>query len=74
VKFLYNADVCALEQVESEDTSKRWDILLSDGKRISSDRVVLASGGLSFPAVGTDGTGHKIIQQARFRAPSVSAH
>ena len=31
----------------------------ADGSAISADRLVVATGGLSFPAVGTDGTGHR---------------
>eukprot|EP00976_Prorocentrum_cordatum_P024942 507284-Prorocentrum_minimum.AAC.1 len=28
-----------------------------------TDRLVVATGGLSFPAVGTDGTGHRILKK-----------
>lgn len=41
----------------------RWACALSDGTEVSGDRVILATGGLSFPAVGTDGTGHRIARE-----------
>ena len=37
-----------------------WTAHLKDGSKRSGDTVVLSTGGLSFPAVGTDGTGHRI--------------
>lgn len=40
----------------------RWACTLQDGRQMQADRVVLCSGGLSFPAVGTDGTGYRILQ------------
>lgn len=40
-----------------------WQVTLDSGECIEGHRLVLASGGLSFPKVGTDGTGHKIAKQ-----------
>lgn len=41
----------------------RWACVLKDGATVEADRVILATGGLSFPAVGTDGTGHRIARE-----------
>lgn len=43
--------------------STRWACKLKDGSVVEADRVILATGGLSFPAVGTDGTGHRIARE-----------
>lgn len=42
-----------------------WRIELDGGERRNADSVVLATGGLSFPAVGTDGTGHNVVETVR---------
>jgi predicted flavoprotein YhiN len=49
----------------SAEGSSRWTATLANGGVYSADAVVLATGGLSFPAVGTDGTGHRIAQLVR---------
>lgn len=38
-----------------------WACNLSDGSTIHAHHVIVATGGLSFPKVGTDGTGHRIL-------------
>ncbi|KIZ02794.1 hypothetical protein MNEG_5163 [Monoraphidium neglectum] len=38
-----------------------WVCRLAGGTGVRARTVVLATGGLSFPAVGTDGTGHRIV-------------
>ena len=43
----------------------RWTVTLADGSERSADVLVLATGGLSFPAVGTTGTGHVIAEHTR---------
>lgn len=35
---------------------------LAGGSDVCSPRLVVATGGLSFPAVGTDGTGHRLLR------------
>ncbi|GAX81938.1 hypothetical protein CEUSTIGMA_g9366.t1 [Chlamydomonas eustigma] len=40
-----------------------WECILKDGEKIGCDRLVLATGGLSFPGVGTDGTGHRVVKK-----------
>ena len=43
----------------------RWRIELADGTSIAAKRIIMATGGLSFPAVGTDGTGHRILHNVQ---------
>lgn len=38
-------------------------VLLSDGQRLRADSVVLATGGLSYPATGSTGDGYRIARQ-----------
>lgn len=38
-------------------------IELSDGKRISSDRVLVATGGLSYPSTGSTGDGYRFAKE-----------
>jgi predicted Rossmann fold flavoprotein len=42
--------------------SERRRIVLEQGETIVADRVVLATGGLSYPRTGSDGTGHRIAR------------
>ena len=42
---------------------ERWVVTLADGSERSGDALVLATGGLSFPLVGTTGTGHVIAER-----------
>lgn len=39
-----------------------WVCTLADGSEVVSEKIIVATGGLSFPAVGTDGTGHRILR------------
>lgn len=40
-----------------------WRVLLEGGERIDAARVIVATGGLSVPQTGSDGTGLRIIRQ-----------
>lgn len=71
VQFKYNSRVVGLAdkwpaRMWSQEGSS-WGIELADGSRVYSDRVVVATGGLSFPQVGTDGSGHDILAHVRAR-------
>eukprot|EP01132_Coremiostelium_polycephalum_P004565 gene4565-5688_t len=67
VEIEYNRCIDGLEIVESGD--HRFKISGHDDKDSSqrfqyhSDRVILCTGGLSFPAIGTDGAGFKISKR-----------
>jgi predicted Rossmann fold flavoprotein len=39
-----------------------WEVALADGSRLTAAAVVVASGGLSVPATGSDGAGLRILQ------------
>lgn len=54
----YRASVDRLERADG-----RWSVRCADGRSFSADSVVLSTGGLSFPAVGTDGTGHRVAER-----------
>jgi len=52
------ARVCDLEPA-----GDRWRVVLADGARLDAARVILATGGLSVPATGSDGTGLAIARR-----------
>lgn len=41
--------------------STQWRVGLASGESVMADRVVVSTGGYSFPAVGTDGTGLRLL-------------
>jgi predicted Rossmann fold flavoprotein len=43
--------------------SQPWQVILNDGEIIAASAVVIASGGLSVPATGSDGIGIRIVKQ-----------
>jgi predicted Rossmann fold flavoprotein len=55
----YNADVIGLEPIPG----RLWRVILKDAPPIEAAAVVLATGGLSVPATGSDGTGLRIARQ-----------
>jgi hypothetical protein len=59
------ADEVGLQQLppSTTTTTTRWVCRLKDGSSHTTSRVVVCTGGLSFPAVGTDGTGHRLLAQ-----------
>eukprot|EP00899_Mesostigma_viride_P003256 jgi/Mesvir1/12931/Mv05949-RA.1 len=68
-RFQYNASVERIAPAPQSPPSvptaqgPRWEVTLADGSQVSARCVVMATGGLSFPAVGTDGTGHRILSR-----------
>lgn len=38
-------------------------VALEDGRRMNADRVILATGGLSYPSTGSTGDGHRIAEE-----------
>ena len=51
------------EDIIIED-KKAAGVLLADGRTISSDAVLIATGGLSYPATGSTGDGYKFAKKA----------
>jgi predicted Rossmann fold flavoprotein len=58
VRFQHDCYVMGLER--SED---KWLVQVEGGERIPADRVIIATGGLSVPATGSDGTGIRILRK-----------
>jgi len=65
VEVLYRASVEGLElQPDERGGAGAWVCRGADaaGGAVRAGALVVASGGLSFPKVGTDGTGHRLLQ------------
>lgn len=70
MRFVYNASV---EQITPPAASGAdgaaagsaspgtWRVGLASGPTVTADRLVVSTGGYSFPAVGTDGTGLRLL-------------
>lgn len=58
VEVLYSKDVCMIEPVDSGYTCT-----FSDGSRVVHENIILATGGLSYPTMGTIGTGYRILSE-----------
>ena len=65
MEFKYNSRVVGMSTEPARQCTKEatsWRIDLADGSQMYSDSVVVATGGLSFPQVGTDGSGHQLLE------------
>lgn len=60
VRIRFEASVLGL--VRSDSPGSRWRLRLGDGDSIDAESVILATGGLSVPATGSDGTGLRILE------------
>jgi predicted Rossmann fold flavoprotein len=63
VEFMFNTAVDDIRRHTSDDTSARWVIQLERDAPIDADAVVLATGGLSVPTTGSDGSGLDIAHR-----------
>ncbi len=59
VNIIYNT--CVTDLVIEDNVIKG--IVLDDGKKVSCDKVVMATGGVSYPVTGSDGIGLKILEK-----------
>ena len=59
VKIEYNTDVNDLIVKDNEVSG----VVLSDGSKQNFDKVIIATGGISYPVTGSDGKGMKIIEK-----------
>lgn len=50
-------------EVLLDDENKVSGVLLDSGEKIMADAVILATGGLSYPLTGSDGSGYKIAEK-----------
>ena len=58
VNIMFNTAV--KELIVEDDTVKG--VILSDGKKITGDRVIIATGGVSYPMTGSDGDGYRFAK------------
>ena len=58
VRFQHDCHVTGLQPVEGG-----WRAQVNGGAAIDADRVIVATGGLSVPATGSDGTGLRVLRQ-----------
>ena len=61
VKFRYESSIDGI--VQARDGERGWNLRLRGAAEEHASAVVLAMGGMSFPAVGTDGTGYAIAKR-----------
>ena len=66
VKALWTEDLPGQEQIDpkKEPTKKCLGIILQNGKKEKADRVILATGGVSYPLTGANGSGLAMAQAA----------
>ncbi|MDD5687950.1 MAG: NAD(P)/FAD-dependent oxidoreductase [Elusimicrobia bacterium] len=62
VKVRYNARVGAILVRKDGDIKKVAGVKLSDGETIKSKKVILATGGLSYPKTGSTGDGYEMAK------------
>jgi predicted Rossmann fold flavoprotein len=60
VELRLNAEVTSIEPLSSGEAS--WSVKLESGKSVRAKRLVLATGGMSFPGTGTTGDGYPWIR------------
>lgn len=65
VTVRYETSVTSLRRVEdaNDPGNPQWGLRVTDAPEEQARMVVMAMGGLSFPAVGTDGTGYAIAKR-----------
>lgn len=49
-------------QVENTPEGKRYTVISSDGKEVTVDKLIVATGGQSFPQTGSDGKAYDLIE------------
>ncbi len=58
VEILLHTRVKKLWWEDAEDRGRIRGVVLADGKKLEADRVILATGGLSYPSTGSTGDGY----------------
>lgn len=53
---------CSVRDVVAAGLNK-WIVVVADGSEVAADSVIIATGGLSVPATGSDGTGLRILER-----------
>ncbi|PRW59453.1 hypothetical protein C2E21_1555 [Chlorella sorokiniana] len=60
VQFAFGA---GLEDLRQQQGGGGWELLLQGGGREAAQRVILATGGLSYPSLGTTGDGYRLLER-----------
>lgn len=80
-----NVEICLNTEVKSilvdKDSAKATGVQLRNGKKLETDAVILAGGGLSYPTTGSDGSamelakacGHQVVECVPALVPVVTA-
>jgi predicted Rossmann fold flavoprotein len=63
VRVRFDAQLAALEPPDDGAGRPHWTVVLDGGERLAARAVILATGGLSVPATGSDGTGLRIASR-----------
>ncbi len=65
VRFLYHREVRSLRTETGEAGQRRVSgIVFADGTELRGDAVILATGGISYPATGSTGDGYRMAEEA----------
>lgn len=64
VEVRLHTEVSGLLTEEGENGQKVTGVVLSDGQRLSADKVILATGGKSYEATGSTGDGYRMAMEA----------
>lgn len=64
VEVRLHTEVSGLLTEEGENDKKVIGVVLSDGQRLSADKVILATGGKSYEATGSTGDGYRMAMEA----------
>lgn len=63
VKIIYNAEVLDVLTEVNNEIKKITGVMLSNNNKISADRVIIATGGKSYPGTGSTGDGYKLAEK-----------
>ncbi len=58
---------CGVKEIlveETEETSRVIGVLLSNGKKVMADRVIIATGGISYASTGSTGDGYRFAENS----------
>ncbi len=70
VNFLYNQNVTDVKVVESVENEQKL-VVTASGKEHAFDKVVIATGGASYKATGSDGSGYKFAESFGHRVEKI---
>ena len=62
---LYHTNTSTVPGQEEREENQTWTCVLEDGRTVRANVVVLATGGKSFPSLGTNGIGYSLLKDDR---------